>query len=63
MHKSGGKTLTDRQRVSAGKLTSSNRDPTLAVTSSIPVPCTVVSFPAIISLSQVGRRGGLEQRN
>lgn len=30
-----------------GQLTSSNRDPTLAVTSSIPVPCAAVSFPAM----------------
>lgn len=29
------------------QLTSSNRDPTLAVTSSIPVPCAAVSFPAM----------------
>lgn len=34
--------------VSMDKLTSSNRDPTLAVTSSIPVPCAAVSFPAMI---------------
>lgn len=29
------------------RLTSSKRDPTLAVTSSIPVPCAAVSFPAM----------------
>lgn len=48
-------TLT-RQRLSMEKLTSSNRDPTLAVTSSIPVPCAAVSFPAII-LSLAGGSG------
>lgn len=51
------RTSTDRQRLSMGKLTSSNSDPTLAVTSSIPVPCAAVSFPAItpcVSLAGVG---------
>lgn len=52
------RTSTDRQHLSMDKLTSSNSDPTLAVTSSIPVPCAAVSFPAImLSLSRRWVRG------
>lgn len=54
------RTSTDRQRLSMGKLTSSNSDPTLAVTSSIPVPCAAVSFPAImLCVSLAGGYGDL----
>lgn len=39
--------MATNEAVLLAQLTSSKRDPTLAVTSSIPEPCAAVSFPAM----------------
>lgn len=51
------------EAVSPDQLTSSNRDPTLAVTSSIPEPCAAVSFPAMALLRRWvwDSHGGLQR--